>query len=136
MKKFNKSTVAFTAIAASIFIFSSTVIAAGIPLSVIGPHEYALPVNYEPFNAVAQYSFIQTDNMAFDSAGKRVDGPGTFTAVGFTKYVRFFTFKSLPDVGFAWEWLRRPFNWLGCVDKAEQEQHAGVAEFSIDSCRL
>ncbi len=95
----------FTAINFIFIAYSAHVDASGIPLSVIGPHEYALPVNYESFNAVAQYSFVQTDNMAFDGSGKRVTGPGTFTAVGFTKYVRFFTFKSLPDVGFAWEFL-------------------------------
>lgn len=106
MKKFNQSAVVFTAIVATAFIYSSTVIAAGIPLNVIGPHEYALPVNFEPFNAVAQYSYVQSDNKSFDSAGKKVDGPDTFTAVGFTKYVHFFTFKSLPDVGFAWEVLQ------------------------------
>jgi len=106
MKKINKSAVVFMAIVAGIFMYSSTVIAAGIPLSVIGPHEYALPVNYDSFNAVAQYAYIQTDNMAFNAAGKRVAGPGTLTAVGFTKYVRFFTFKALPDVGFAWEYLQ------------------------------
>ncbi len=101
MKKFNRSAFAFMAIAATLLTYSSTVVAAGIPLSIIGPHEYALPVNYEPFNAVAQYSYIQTDNMAFDATGKRVTGPGTFTAVGFTKYVRFFTLEALPNVGIA-----------------------------------
>lgn len=106
MKKFNQSVLAFMATVATLLVYSSTTVAAGIPLNVIGPHEYALPVNYEPFNAVAQYSFIQTDNMAFDNTGNRVAGPGTFTAVGFTKYVRFFTLKSLPDVGIAWEYLQ------------------------------
>jgi opacity protein-like surface antigen len=96
---------AFAALILVVLANSARVDASGIPLSVVGPHEYALPVNYESFNAVAQYAFVQTDNMAFDSTGKRVAGPGTFTAVGFTKYVRFFTFKSLPDVGFAWEVL-------------------------------
>lgn len=106
MKKINLSVIALILIVTTLVVYSSTVVAAGIPLSVIGPHEYALPVNYESFNAVAQYSYIQTDNMAFDNTGKRVTGPGTFTAVGFTKYVRFFNFKSLPDVGFAWEYLQ------------------------------
>ena len=106
MEKFNRSAPSLMALVAAFLICSSTAGAAGIPLSVIEPHEYALPVNYEPFNAVAQYSFIQTDNSAFDAAGKRGAGPGTLTAVGFTKYVRFFAFKSLPDVGFAWEFLQ------------------------------
>jgi opacity protein-like surface antigen len=106
MKKLNLSAITFMAIVAILLVYSLSAVAAGIPLSVIGPHEYALPVNYEPFNAVAQYSYIQTDNMAFDNTGKRVAGPGTFTAVGFTKYVRFFTLKALPDVGIAWEYLQ------------------------------
>ena len=106
MKRFNQSTIALLSLVATLLVYSSIAVASGIPLSVIGPHEYSLPVNYESFNAVAQYSFIQTDNMAFDTTGKRVAGPGTFTAVGFTKYVRFFTFKSLPGVGFAWEYLQ------------------------------
>jgi len=106
MKQFNQTTRVLMALVAIALVYSSTAVAACIPLSVIEPHEYALPVNYESFNAVAQYSFIQTDNMAFDSTGKRVAGPGTFTAVGFTKYVRFFTLKSLPDVGIAWEYLQ------------------------------
>lgn len=98
--------VAFAAVVLAALSQVATVAASGIPLNVIGPHEYALPVNYESFNAVAQYAYLQTDNMAFDNAGHKVGGPGTFTAVGFTKYVRFFTFKSLPDVGFAWEVLQ------------------------------
>lgn len=106
MKKFNQSALACLAIVATSLVYASTVAASGIPLNVIGPHEYSLPVNYESFNAVAQYSYVQTDNMAFDNTGKRVGGPGTFTAVGFTKYVRFFTFKAVPDVGFAWEFLQ------------------------------
>jgi opacity protein-like surface antigen len=96
---------AFAAISSILLVCSAPVFASGIPLGVVGPHEYALPVNYESFNAVAQYAFVQTDNMAFDSTGRRVSGPGTFTAIGFTKYVRFFAFKSHPDVGFAWEVL-------------------------------
>ncbi len=106
MKKLNLTAIELLSILVTLVMYSSTVVAAGIPLNVIGPHEYALPVNYESFNAVAQYSYIQTDNKAFDNTGKRVTGPDTFTAVGFTKYVRFFTFKALPDVGFAWEFLQ------------------------------
>lgn len=105
MKMFSRSTLAFMAMVVTVLVSSSTVVASGIPLNVVGPHEYALPVNYDSFNAVAQYAYVQTDNMAFDRTGKKVAGPGTFTTVGFTKYVRFFTFKSLPDVGFAWEVL-------------------------------
>lgn len=77
--------------------------ASGVTLNVIGPHEYALPVNYDSFNAVVQYGYIQNDTKAFNNKGDSVSGPDTLTAVGLTKYVRFFTLKSLPDVGLAWE---------------------------------
>ncbi|MBI1921958.1 MAG: transporter [Geobacter sp.] len=96
-----------TIVSAAIFLFffmhAANVNASGIPLNVIGPHEYALPVNYDSFNAIVQYGFLQTDNMAYDNNGHRGSGPGTTTAVGLTKYVHFFTVKSLPDVGLAWE---------------------------------
>lgn len=102
---FSSTIVAFSLISPILLVCSPPVSASCIPLSVVGPHEYALPVNYESFNAVAQYAFVQTDNMAFDGKGKKVSGPHTFTTVGFTKYVRFFTLKPLPDVGIAWEFL-------------------------------
>ena len=97
------------ALAAMVLLYlgcSPSVSASGIPLNVIGPHEYALPVNYQSFNAVAQYGYVQNDGKAFVSTGARVDGPGSFTAVGFTKYVRFFTVQALPDLGFAWEFIQ------------------------------
>ena len=100
-----KTAAVLAAMAALYLGCSSNVAASGIPLNVIGPHEYALPVNYESFNAVAQYAYVQNDGKAFVSTGARTDGPDTFTAVGFTKYVRFFTLKGLPDVGFAWEFI-------------------------------
>jgi hypothetical protein len=84
--------------------WSSSANASGITLAVIFPHEYALPVNFDnSFNAVVQYGYYQTDNMAFSNGGGKVNGPNSTTAVGLTKYVRFFNFKGLPDVGFAWE---------------------------------
>src|SRR6185369_4438223 len=102
---FSSTIVAFVLISSILLVCSPLASASGIPLTVIGPHEYALPVNYESFNAVAQYAFVQTDNKAFDSKGNKVTGPDTFTAIGFTKYVRFFTLKPVPDVGIAWEFL-------------------------------
>ena len=90
---------------AIIMAASSKASASGIPLSVIGPHEYTLPVNYESFNAVVEYGYIQNDNKSFNTDGNKVSGPGTLTAVGLTKYVRFFTLKDLPNVGLAWEFI-------------------------------
>jgi hypothetical protein len=86
------------------FVNCRNVLADGIPLNIIGPHEYALPVNYQPFNAVVQYGYFQTGNQVYESNGNKVDAPlKTSTAVGFTKYARFFKIDSLPDVGIGWE---------------------------------
>ncbi len=70
---------------------------------VIGPHEYALPVNYAPFNVFVQYAYYQSSNEQWNANGKSVGGPHLAKAVGLSKYVRFFTLKSVPDVGFAYE---------------------------------
>jgi hypothetical protein len=96
-------TIVVSIIFSMVAMSSSTVLASGIPLNVIVPHEYALPVNYESFNAIVQYGYVQNDHRSFDNSGNNVSGPGTTTAVGLTKFVRFFTLKSLPDVGLAWE---------------------------------
>lgn len=99
----DRKTIVSAAIFLFFFMYAANVNASGIPLNVIGPHEYALPVNFDSFNAIVQYGFVQTDNMAFDNSGNKVAGAKTTTAVGLTKYVHFFTIKSLPNVGLAWE---------------------------------
>lgn len=74
--------------------------ASGIPFAIIEPGEYTLPVNFESFNAFAQYGYWQNDSRSFDSKGNNVKGSGTDTFVGLSKYAHFFTIKSIPDVGF------------------------------------
>lgn len=70
---------------------------------VIGPHEYELPVNFKPFNVFVQYGYVQRNNKAYDKDGDRVDGDGSTAIVGMSKYVRFWTPESHPDIGLAWE---------------------------------
>ena len=80
------------------------VLAKDITFAVIGPHEYDLPVDYtESFDAIVQYGFWNNDKKSFDDNGDTVDGPGTDTWVGLTKYVRFFKLDALPKVGLAYE---------------------------------
>jgi len=73
--------------------------ASDVALAVIGPHEYALPVNYESFNVFVQYAFWN-DNRKGDGT---VPDSDTDTWVGLSKYVRFFTLDALPDIGIAYE---------------------------------
>jgi len=95
----------------ALFVFTMSVAAVSVPCAmasnptfdVIGPHEYNLPVNYDSFNVFVQYAYYQTENRAFDSKGNDVSGPHQAKAVGLSKYVRFFTLKSVPDVGIAYE---------------------------------
>ncbi|MBF0304651.1 MAG: transporter, partial [Alphaproteobacteria bacterium] len=75
--------------------------ASGIVASIIGPHEYDLPVDFQPFNVVVQYVQWNDDSRYLDSHGDKVAGPGTQTLVGVTKYARFFTWDALPKVGMA-----------------------------------
>lgn len=77
----------------------SKVRASDIGLAVIGPHEYALPVNYDSFNVFVQYAFWN-DNSKGDGTVADADSN---TFVGLSKYVRFFTLDALPNVGLAYE---------------------------------
>lgn len=75
--------------------------AAGIPSAIIGPHEYDLPLRFEPINEFVEYGYWNNDNTAYNDAGNHIAGPGTNTYVGLAKYAHLFTLSSLPDVG--WE---------------------------------
>jgi len=74
-----------------------------ITFAVIGPHEYDLPVNFQPFNVFVQYGEFQSSSQEFDSNGNVVYGPKQDLLVGLSKYVHFWTFSQLPGVGFAYE---------------------------------
>lgn len=76
--------------------------AADITFAVIGPHEYDLPVNFEPFNVFVQYGEWNSQRRAYDAKGDRVKAGGDLF-VGLSKYVHFFTIDALPNVGLAYE---------------------------------
>ena len=77
----------------------SKTMASDIGLAVIGPHEYALPVNYESFNVFVQYAFWNDDS----NGNGTVPDSDSDTFVGLSKYVRFFTLDCLPNIGLAYE---------------------------------
>lgn len=91
------------AIVLMVFLMSAVVPlranASDIGLAVIGPHEYALPVNYDSFNVFVQYAFWN-DNSEGDGVVADSDSD---SFVGLTKYVRFFTLDALPNIGLAYE---------------------------------
>ncbi|MCZ4304853.1 transporter [Zoogloeaceae bacterium G21618-S1] len=70
---------------------------------VIGPHEYELPVGFDPFNVFVQYAYVQRNNRTFNTDGDRVKGSGSTAIVGLSKYVRFWTPESNPNIGLAYE---------------------------------
>ncbi|WP_313330312.1 transporter [Sphingobium yanoikuyae] len=75
-----------------------------ITFAVIGPSEYDLPTDgFRAFDALVQYGFYDAGAKQFDNEGQRVRAPDTDLVVGLTKYVHFWTFDGLPDVGFAME---------------------------------
>jgi len=82
-----------------VVMLPSQATASDIALAIIGPHEYALPVNYESFNVFVQYAFWN-DNSEGDGV---VDDSDSDTFVGLSKYVRFFTLDALPNIGLAYE---------------------------------
>ena len=78
--------------------------ASDITFAVIGPHEYELPVNYDAFNAVVQYGEINANNQVYNNQGHiQNNTTGGDLYEGLTKYVYFFDFKQVPNVGFAAE---------------------------------
>lgn len=70
---------------------------------VIGPHEYELPVDFEPFNVFVQYATYQDNERMFDADGDRVDGSGSKALTGLSKYVHFWSPESNRKIGVAWE---------------------------------
>jgi hypothetical protein len=78
--------------------------ASGITFSIIAPHEYNLPVDFDKsLDLLIQYGEWNNLDKKFDNNGNKVDMKSTDTYVGVTKYARFFNYKSLPGVAFAWE---------------------------------
>lgn len=77
-----------------------------ITFAVIGPHEYDLPTDFKPFNALVQYGEYNGGGRSYDDQGRRQPGPNTDLVVGLTKYVHFWSVDALPGVGFAYEYIQ------------------------------
>ncbi|UMM63843.1 hypothetical protein DM15PD_08200 [Aristophania vespae] len=77
--------------------------AADITLGVIGPHEYDLPVDFKPFNAFVQYGDGNAAGLHYNNKGQRHGGNGNHSWSGMSKYVHFWSFDSVPGIGFAYE---------------------------------
>lgn len=92
------------AIAAALLLAGAGAVQAQTTFDVIGPHEYDLPVGFEePFNVFVQYGIFQNNDKVYDNDGNRVAGSGSNAITGLSKYVRFWTPESNPNIGVAWE---------------------------------
>lgn len=89
-----------------------------ITFGVIGPHEYDLPIDFKPFNALVQYGQYNDGSHSYDARGVRGSGPNTDLLVGLTKYVHFWTFDQLPGVGFAYEYIQPEVRITGPATRA------------------
>lgn len=69
----------------------------------IAPHEYALPVEFKPFNIFAHYAILQQGDRYWDNGGNKVTGDRLSALLGVTKFVRLWTPESNPKLGLAWE---------------------------------
>lgn len=103
MTKYKKLIVTMVvACAACALLASGSVDASGIIFDVIGPRDLACPaVKDVPFDIFIQYGFWNNDRKMYNRNGHKVDGPGTDTFVGITKYVHFWSLESTPGVGWA-----------------------------------
>ncbi len=92
---------------------------------VIGPHEYELPVGFEPFNAFVQYAYVQDNSKVYNVNRDKVDGPGGTTTVGMSKYVRFWTPEFNPKIGLAYEVI---VPMIGVSNRSTDTQTSGIGD--------
>lgn len=124
MEQFGKKGVCFVLAALMLVLFGGEVTkanASDIGLAVIGPHEYALPVNYESFNVFVQYAFWNDNS---EGNGTVADSDSD-TFVGLTKYVRFFTLDALPNIGIAYEVIQPAVH---VVDNDANDSTTGIGD--------
>lgn len=101
--KTSRCTVLLMRLAAAVFFIPVGAAQAQTTFDVIGPREYELPVDFEPFNVFVQYATVQENDRVFDADGERVDGSGSQAITGLSKYVRFWSPASKRNIGVAWE---------------------------------
>ena len=99
-----KSNLLSSAVTLALFVGFNGVAEAATTFDVIGPHEYDLPAGgFKPFNVFVQYAYVQNDNKVYNASGDKVKGSGNTTTVGLSKYVRFWTSETFPELGLAYE---------------------------------
>ena len=101
MTKYKKLIVTMVVVCAVCALLGSgSVDASGINFEVADHYELVLPeAKYLPTNSLVQYGYWNNDRKMYDKDGHKVDGPGTDTYVGITKYARAGEFESFPGVG-------------------------------------
>lgn len=92
-----------TAVAAAFGLAATPALADNITFAVIGPHEYDLPVNFKPFNVFVQYGENNIGSQAYNNSGGAINGSKQNQFVGLSKYVYFWCFPGISDIGFAYE---------------------------------
>lgn len=99
---------------------------AQVTLDVIGPHEYDLPVGFKPFNVFVQYATFQDGARVWDGSGDdRRAAAKTRTIVGLSKYVRFWSPESNPDIGLAYEVILPE---VGVSNDATNTSNSGIGD--------
>ncbi len=91
------------AAAAAIGFAATPALADNITFAVIGPHEYDLPVDFKPFNVFVQYGENNIGSQAYNNYGGTIAGSKQNQFVGLSKYVFFWCFPGIKDIGFAYE---------------------------------
>lgn len=113
----------------SIAVIALSVIAssaqAQISRGFIAPHEYALPVGFDPFNVFVEYATLQRTKDIWNANGDKVGGSDTDVLVALSKYVHFWTPASNPNIGLAWEIIVPK---VGVRDKAARTSTGGIAD--------
>lgn len=98
---------------------------AAVVFDVIGPHEYNLPVDFDPFNVFVQYVTLENVDRVWDAGGDRVGVPRTQTVVGLSKYVRFWSPDWNRKIGLAYEII---VPTVGIRNNSTQTSNSGIGD--------
>ncbi|MDE2371533.1 MAG: transporter [Burkholderiales bacterium] len=91
------------ALAAAAALAGSGGVQAQVTRGFIAAHEYALPVDFKPFNIFVQYGTEQHGEKTWNGNGDKTGSDKVDTTVGLSKLVRLWTPESHPNIGLAWE---------------------------------
>lgn len=89
-----------TLVAAAGLLACHAAVAASIPFSVIGPHEYTLPLHFKPYLEFVQSGEANDNGERFDSGGTARDALVGTTLSSSTKLAYLFQIRGLTQVGF------------------------------------